>query len=100
LHQYLGMAISKKAGYAHAANLMTKKQHPAEHIRWREVESSNVEAVGWDSEFRMYARFKGGTIYMYEGVSRQRVVACALAKSVGSYFNQKIKPNYKAVKIA
>lgn len=99
MRQHLGMTISKAAGYAHAANLMT--QHPAEHIRWRDTpESSNVAAVGWDSEMRMYARFKSGSIYMYEGVSRQRSVACSRAKSVGRYFHQFIKPNYKAVKIA
>ena len=92
---------NRKAGYAHAANLMNPKVPPAEHIRWRETpESSNVEAVGWDNESRMYARFKGGSIYMYEGVSRQRAVACTLSKSVGRYFHEHIKPNYKAVKIA
>jgi hypothetical protein len=86
-----------KAGYD---STKTAKQHPAEHIRWREVESSNVEAVGWDSDMNLYARFKWGGVYRYDGVSRQRSVACSLAPSVGRYFHQKIKPNYKAVKIA
>jgi hypothetical protein len=91
---------TKRAGYSHAANLMTPKVPPAEHIRWRETpESSNVEAVGWDSDMRLYARFKGGSVYMYVGVSRQRAVAASRAQSVGRYFNDLIKPNYKAVKI-
>jgi hypothetical protein len=73
----------------------------AEQIRWRETpESSNVQAVGWDSEMRMYARFKGGSIYLYENVSRQRAVACSRARSVGRYFHEHIKPHYKAVRIA
>jgi len=77
---------------------MTK--YPAEQVRWREVVSSNVDAVGWDSDMRMYARFKGGAVYLYEGVTRQRAVACSRAKSVGQYFNSIIKPNYKAVRVA
>ena len=70
-----------------------------EQVRWREVESSNVSAVGWDSDMHLYARFKSGAVYLYKGVSRQRSVACSRASSVGSYFNQKIKPHYEAVKI-
>lgn len=99
MQERLGMTISKKAGYAHATNLKGV-EHPAEQIRWRLTpDSSNVCAVGWDSEMRMYARFKSGSVYLYEGVSRQRAVACSLAKSVGKYFNEHIKPNYKAVRI-
>lgn len=72
----------------------------AEEIKWRETpESSNVEAVGWDKHMRMYARFKSGSIYLYDGVSRQRAVACSRARSVGRYFNTVIKPNYTAVKV-
>jgi len=73
---------------------------PAVQIRWRETpESSNVEAVGWDEDMNMYARFKGGTVYMYLNVHYQRAVAASRAKSVGRYFHEHIKPNYKAVKI-
>jgi KTSC domain len=74
--------------------------YSADQITWREVESSNVTAVGWDKYGRMYVRFPGGALYMYEGVSRQRAVATAYAKSVGSYINHVIKPNFTAVKVA
>jgi len=77
---------------------MTTK-HPARQIQWWIVESSNVEAVGYDSERGMFVRFKGGTLYLYHDVSRQRAVACAMAPSVGGYINKEIKPHYKATRI-
>lgn len=69
-------------------------------IRWREVESSNVQAVGWDNENGMYVLFKNGGLYLYKDVTRQRAVACFRAESVGKYVNKKIIPNFKATKIA
>lgn len=74
-------------------------QRATESVTWREVESSNVQAVGWDKDNHLYARFTSGAVYLYVGVSRQRAVACSRAKSVGRYFNKVIKPHYKAVKI-
>jgi hypothetical protein len=62
-------------------------------------DSSNVTYVGWQ-DGDMVVWFKSGGLYRYTGVSRQRVVACALASSVGKYINCKIKPNYSAVKLA
>lgn len=78
---------------------MTKAQ-AAIDIRWREVESSNVQAVGWDNENGMYVLFKNGGLYLYKDVTRQRAVACFRAESVGKYVNKKIIPNFKATKIA
>jgi KTSC domain len=72
----------------------------AKKIRWRNVQSSNILAIGWDDESHMYVRFGGHTLYRYDGVSRQRAVACSRAQSVGRYLNQKIKPNFQAVRIA
>jgi hypothetical protein len=62
-------------------------------------DSSNVNYVGWQ-DGDMVVWFKNGGLYRYEGVSRQRAVAAALASSVGSYINKKIKPHYKVVKLA
>jgi hypothetical protein len=45
-------------------------------ITWRDVESSNVERVGW-GRTGMFVKFRSGAIYLYRGVSRQRAVACA-----------------------
>ena len=61
-------------------------------------DSSNVEYVGWENG-GMFVQFRGGSRYRYLGVSRQRAVACARAKSVGKYINKIIKPQFDAVKV-
>ena len=75
-------------------------QHPAKKIRWRDVTSSNIEAVGWDDAGNLYVRFTSHSLYLYRGVTRQRVVAMAHARSVGQYLNKVIKPQFEAVKIS
>ena len=73
---------------------------PALKIHWRsEFESSNVDAVGWDNLDNMYVLFKHGGLYMYENVSRQRVVAASRAESVGEYITHEIIPNFTGVRI-
>ena len=72
---------------------------PELKITWRLVESSNIEAVGWSTN-GLWVEFKTGAIYYYRGVSRQRAVALAHAKSVGRYLNNKIKPEYQAERIS
>jgi hypothetical protein len=79
---------------------MAAHPFPAEQIQWREVDSSNVARIGWDSRNRLYVEFKHGGTYMYDGVSRQRAVAIARVKSVGRYISKSIVPNFEAVKIA
>lgn len=75
-------------------------------IRWREVDSSNVQAIGWSStgEPLMLVRYKSGKVFGYSPVSRQRAVALAhrrrlWGKSIGKYVNQVIKPNYRVWEI-
>jgi len=68
-------------------------------VNFRLVDSSNVDRVGWDKARNMYVRFKSGATYVYMGVSRQRAVATAYAKSVGTYLNQRIKPDFDVVKL-
>lgn len=63
------------------------------------LDSSNVQFVGWDNENHMFVWFISGGVYRYDGVSRQRTVAAALAKSVGSYIAKKIKPNYAVQRV-
>jgi KTSC domain len=74
--------------------------HEAIDIRWREVESSNVQAIGWDNKNGMYVLFNHGGLYLYKDVSRQRAVACFRAESVGKYVNKNIIPHFTATKIA
>lgn len=68
-------------------------------VNFRLVDSSNVEQVGWDRARNMYVRFKGGTMYVYMGVSRQRAVACAYQASVGKYINRRIKGRFDVIQL-
>lgn len=78
-------------------------QRAAEQIRWRKTPgSSNVLAVGWTAPgygTSMFVKFKGGTMYCYLGVSRQRVVAASRAKSVGKYVHEHIIGQYRAMRV-
>ena len=60
------------------------------------VDSSNLDAVGYDEDARiLYVRFRGtGRLYAYFDV--QRDVACGLrqADSKGRYFNNMIRDVY------
>jgi len=78
--------------------MSSRHRYPAQPLVWQEVTSSNVEAVA-HRDGRMYVRFKGGAVYEYPGVSRQRAVACRCSASVGHYINRHIIPNFEAVKI-
>lgn len=71
------------------------------YVNWRYTDSTNVKRVGWpvDGQPLMIVEFKSGAQYGYLGVPRQRAMALADARSVGRYLNEKIKPNYKVVKI-
>lgn len=78
------------------------RKHPAAPVKWRDTpESSNIAAVGWTPDGSgMYIRFKKtDAIYFYEGVSRQRVVACSRSKSAGQYVNHKIIKQFRAVRV-
>jgi len=73
---------------------------PASPIRWRMVHSSAVQAVGYDDQQHAFVLFKERGLYMYGGISRQKVVACASAPSVGRYLRERIIPNHPAWRIA
>jgi hypothetical protein len=79
-----------------------RSDHPITDLHGYVIrDSSNVRFIGWDTKRKfMIVWFIGGGLYRYENVPYQRAVACALAASVGKYLNQKIKPNYEAVKLA
>jgi len=59
------------------------------------VDSSNIEAVGYDSEEReIYIRFLDGRTYAYGDTDESTFEELLSADSIGSYFNRVIKPNY------
>lgn len=59
-------------------------------MKYREVESSNIEALGHDGE-SLGVKFKNGTIYLYQGVSKAIFDQLVGAASVGRTFNELIK---------
>lgn len=64
------------------------------------VNSSNVEAVGYDADSSaIYVRFLGGDTYVYSGAEQSTFEELLNADSVGSYFNRMIKPNYDCSKL-
>lgn len=63
-------------------------------ITMQAVESSQIEAVGYDAPTRTLAiRFRGGALYHYDGCEAETFEALRGAESVGSYFYKHIKPN-------
>lgn len=70
-------------------------------VNSRIVESSNVESIAWpqSGEPLMIVRYRGGGVYGYIGVSRQRAVAAAYAASTGRYINERIKRHFETVRL-
>lgn len=68
----------------------------------RKIQSGNIEWVGWpqiSGQDLLFVEFKGGSRYVYNGVSRQRAVALANAESTGSYFAKHIREKYETLKL-
>jgi hypothetical protein len=64
------------------------------------VDSSNVEAVGYDADNgAIYVRFLSGDTYVYSGPDQGTFEELLNADSVGSYLNRVIKPNYEYSKL-
>lgn len=61
---------------------------------YREVKSSNIAAVAHEDE-TLGVKFKNGTEYHYQGVSRALFETLSAAASIGRAFNEliKSKPN-------
>lgn len=60
------------------------------------VNSSNVEAVGYDAAAReIYVRFLGGRTYAYGEATERTFEELRSADSVGSYLNRVVKPNHR-----
>lgn len=62
------------------------------------VSSSNVEAVGYDAEScELHVRFLNGRTYVYSSVEAYVFDEMLSGVSVGTFLNQRIKPNYHCV---
>ncbi len=58
-----------------------------------DLESSNIAAVKWENNTH-YVKFKNGSVYSYEGVSRSVFTELCEASSAGKYFAAHIKNSY------
>lgn len=66
-------------------------------MEFTDLESSNIAAAAYESN-KLYVKFKNGSIYSYEGVSKSVFRELCEASSVGKYFAAHIKNNYSFVK--
>ena len=63
------------------------------------VDSSNVEAIGYEEEAReLHVRFVSGGYYIYQDVPRQVFDGLLNAPSKGSFLNREIKGVYQFTK--
>ena len=63
------------------------------------VDSSNVEAIGYDEATQeLHIQFVGGGYYVYQGVPREIYDELMAAPSKGSYLNRCIKAAYQFTK--
>ncbi|MGY1849536.1 KTSC domain-containing protein [Blastococcus sp. SYSU DS1021] len=62
------------------------------------VSSSNIAAVGYDFvSLVLEVEFTNGRVYQYLDVPSGHYQAMTGAGSVGTYFNQNVKPYYRCV---
>ena len=56
------------------------------------VESSNIEAIGFDPEAgELHVRFKGGKTFCYSGCTQAEHDALLQASSIGKHFHQHLR---------
>lgn len=64
------------------------------------VSSSNIAAIGYDEgSMTLTVEFLSGTLYQYFDVSSQVYQELMAAGSVGTYFSQNIRNNYRYTKL-
>lgn len=69
-------------------------------MKMTSVDSSNVEAVGYDEDSStLQVAFKNGTMYQYFDVPENVFIALRDADSVGGYLASRIKGTYRYSKV-
>jgi hypothetical protein len=65
------------------------------------VNSSFIEHIVWQrSSKSLIITFASGSIWLYKGVPKKVYTSFCAAKSLGAYFNKKIRNSYEGVPIA
>jgi len=69
-------------------------------MQMTKVESSNLKAIGYDSETkRLRVQFSSGGIYEYTDVAGDVADEFMMAESAGKFFHKNIRNMYKTEKI-
>ena len=64
------------------------------------VDSSHISSAAHDPASKaLYVNFKDGSLYAYQGVSPGTYEALMSAKSPGAYFNERVKGQFRSLKI-
>ena len=65
------------------------------------VDSSFINHIAWESTTKkLIVTFASGSIWIYENVTKRKYNALCNAKSIGAYFNKKIRNTNKGQPIA
>ena len=68
-------------------------------IEWTDVDSSNIEAIGFDDEDdSLFVRFNSGQEYVYYNVPEETFEAFKDADSKGKFLNEHVKGTYEYAK--
>lgn len=67
-------------------------------LNFKPVVSSQIDSIAY-STYKLFVKFKNGTIYSYEGVPHHLYEQMKTAESVGKFLNQHIKGVYQYEKI-
>lgn len=62
------------------------------------VDSSNIEAIGYDGTGELHVQFLSGGYYIYHDVPRETFDELLYAPSKGSYFNREVRNVYRFTK--
>ncbi len=69
-------------------------------VKWKEVESSNIDAIGYNEENQeLHIRFKSSAEYVYTDVPASVYQGFLDADSKGRYLNTVIKGKYNTMRV-
>lgn len=64
------------------------------------VRSQSIKTVGYDADAQILElEFHNGSIYDYQGVPPETVLALLDGRSIGAYVNQVVKPGFDAIQV-
>lgn len=69
------------------------------NLKWQTVDSSHVQQIAYDKTSEVLAiRYKGNTLYSYDGVDEEVFTTLAASESIGNYLKEAIKGSYPYLK--